>query len=593
MLAELEKYYPFPNNLVELFQQSAGKWPDRPAIGQKDPKTKQYQWTSYQQLSKRIDNLRGGLRKLQLAKGEAVGVILSNSTEWFMIENASHGLGLRFVPMYERELAKKWQYIIQDAQIKVLFVRDQLIYEKVSSIIGECPSLVGIYLVSGEGEKTLSSLEKWGQDHPTPAYKPHWSEIAVLIYTSGTTGSPKGVLLTHGNLTACSRTGYKLFPELNEHTVALSILPWAHSYALSAELHNCLQFGASIGIMESTDTLANDFLAIRPTALMCVPRVFNKIYNGINKTMQDAPKIKKWLFDLACAEAKKCRGRKPTLTLKFLDQVVFKKIRSRFGGRLRTALTASAVMNNEIALFFKDIGIHIYDCYGLTETAPAITMNAPIWGNKIGSVGKPISGMHVKIEQGEIIAYGAHVMVGYHNKPEQTAAIMTTDTWNGFRGIKTGDLGHFDQDGFLYVTGRCKDEYKLACGKYVHPETIETEIKLLPYVINAFVTGDNQEYNVAALVLDRDTLNRDIRTKEWQSLPTAELFKKAAFIQFITTEVTNHLKNSFAFYEIPRQYLLLDEDFSIDNGMLTQTMKVVRGEIIKKYGVMLSGLYGT
>ncbi|MBN1498362.1 MAG: AMP-binding protein [Spirochaetes bacterium] len=600
-IEQLDKYYYPPRNLVDLFEESVVKWGDRPAIGQKDPATGEYVWTTYRELARRIDNLRGALHALGLKKGETVGVILSNSVEWFVIENATHGLGGRFIPMYEKELEKKWHYMIKESEVKFLFVRDAAILKKITPLTGDCDDLNDTFVVYGEGEKSLSSLEKSGAARTIPSYKPHWSEVAVIIYTSGTTGDPKGVVLNHGNLTHCSQSGYRIYPELNETCIALSILPWAHSYAISAELHNFLQFGGSIGIMGSLETLTTDFLAVRPTHLMSVPRVFNKIYNGIQMMMAEEGGVKKKLFDAACAEAARCRDGKKTLKLKILDRLVFSKIRARLGGRLKGSLTASAVMNLDIALFFKDVGIDIYDCYGLSETSPAITMNSPMYGNKIGSVGKPVMDMHVKIDKsrtgadspdGEILVYGAHVMMGYLKKPEQTAAIMLSDTWNGFPGIRTGDLGRFDEEGNLYVTGRFKDEYKLSNGKYVHPESLEIDMKLVPHVANAFVYGDGKEYNVGIIIPDFETIKKDSRTAKWADRPAAEIIRDEEFRDFLTREVNDHLRKSFAGYEIPKKYIITDQDFTLENGMLTQTLKVVRGEVVKKYAEMLNKLYG-
>jgi long-chain acyl-CoA synthetase len=596
----LDSYYASPRDLVELFEGSVARHGDRPAIGTKDPTTKKYRWATYREIAARVDNLRAALHALGLASGEAVGVIIHNTVDWFVIEQAVHGLGGRFVPMYEKELAWKWKYMIRDANVRYLFVRDAAILDKVQAFQEEIPGLAGIFTIYGGGDRSLGALEERGRTTPVPSIRPHWSEVAVLIYTSGTTGDPKGVLLTHGNLTACSQAGYRVYPNLNKDSVALSILPWAHSYALSAELHNFLQFGGAIGLMESLDTLAEDFLLVRPTHLMCVPRVFNKIYNGIMMRMEQEGWIKKRLFLAACRAAKQCRGRPKSLELRILDRLVFSKIRARFGGRLLGALTASAVMNVDVALFFADIGIDIYDCYGLTETAPAITMNSPARGNRYGSVGKPVGNMHVVIDRsligsdspdGEILAYGAHVMLGYHNKPVQTAAIMTENTWNGFPGIRTGDLGRFDDDGFLYVTGRCKDEYKLSNGKYVHPESIENEMKLVLHVANAFVYGAGKEYNVAIIVPDFETVRRDPATARWAHLSPEELVRDESFREFVIGELGDQLRKTFAGYELPRKHLFVERDFTLDNAMLTQTMKVVRREVLKEYGERLEALY--
>jgi long-chain acyl-CoA synthetase len=599
-IAQLDTYYPAPNNLVDLFEQGVSKFSAKNAIGQKDPATKEYRWTTFGQLAERINNVRGALNSLGLKKGEAVGVILSNSTEWFVLENATHGLGACFVPMYEKELLNTWKYIIKDSALKFLFVRDRDLYEKVKVFKDEIPTIEEIFVVYGDGEKSLASLEAMGAKSPVPSYKPHWSEIAELIYTSGTTGDPKGVLLSHGNLTACTKSGVEIFPELNENSVLLNILPWAHSYALSAELHAVMIFGCCVSIMESIDTLGQDFLAVRPNFIVAVPRIFNKIYSGIQLKMEEEGGLTKKLFDATCAEAKKCRNKRKSLKLKILDKIVFDKIRARFGGRLAGAMTASALMNPGIAEFFKDLGIPTYDCYGLTETAPAITMNSSRMGNRYGTVGKVVPNMHVKIDKartgeknrdGEIVAYGAHIMMGYHNKPEQTAAIMVEDTWNGFPGIRTGDMGCFDDDGFLVITGRFKDEYKLANGKYVHPESIETDIKLLPIVANAFIYGDGKEYNVSIVVPDFELVKKDPRTVKWAAMSPKEVIADSDFQAFLTGEISGHLRKTFGGYEIPKKILFIDEDFTRDNGMLTQTLKLIRREVLKKYGDQLNSLY--
>jgi long-chain acyl-CoA synthetase len=286
--------------------------------------------------------------------------------------------------------------------------------------------------------------------------------------------------------------------------------------------------------------------------------------------------------------------------LKILDKIVFAKIRERFGGRLTGVLTASAVMNPHIAMFFADLGIPTYDAYGLTETSPAITMNSPLLGNKYGSVGKCVENMHVIIDKsatdddsddGEIIAYGAHVMMGYHNKPEQTAEIMMKDNWNGFPGIRTGDQGHLADDGFLYITGRFKDEYKLSNGKYIHPESIETDIKLLHNIVNAFVWGEGKAYNIAVIVPDFATMKKDDRIAQWAQGSPQEVVKNKNIQDFLSNEIKMHLKQSYGGYEIPQKFIYTSEDFTLENGLVTQTMKLKRKEALKAYLKEIKKLY--
>jgi long-chain acyl-CoA synthetase len=600
-IEELDKYYQHPRNLVDLFEDTAARCGDRNAIGTKNLSTKQYEWITYKNLAERINNARGGLQWLGVSKGDAVGVIIGNSVEWYVLENACHGLGAMFVPMYEKELMKIWQYIIKDSGLKYLFVKDEKLYEKVRHFKDEIENLKEIFIIYGDGANSLAALEEAGKKNPVKSYKPHWSEPAELIYTSGTTGDPKGVCLSHGNLSACSQAGYNIFPTLDENSVSLAILPWAHSYGLSAELHNFMQFGGAIALMESVDTLGEDFLKVRPTYLIAVPKVFNKIYDGIQAKMHQDGGLKKMLFDMTCREAVKCRGKADkSVKLKILDKIVFSKIRERFGGRLSGVLTASAVMNPDIAMFFADLGIPTYDAYGLTETSPAITMNSPLLGNRYGSVGKCVENMHVKIDksvteddsdEGEIIAYGAHVMMGYHNKPQQTAQVMVKDDWKGFPGIRTGDQGRLTDDGFLYITGRFKDEYKLSNGKYIHPESIETDIKLIHNIANAFLWGDGKAYNVVVIVPDFATMKKDDRIAKWAQGPPEEVVRNKNIQDFLSEEIKNHLKKSYGGYEIPQKFIFTSEDFTLENGLVTQTMKLKRKEVVKTYSEEIEKLY--
>lgn len=600
-IAELDHFYNHPRNLVDLFEDTAAKFGTRHAIGTKNPQTKEYEWITYQRLAERINVVRGGLHRLGVGKGDAIGVIIGNSVEWYVLENAAHGLGAIFVPMYEKELRKTWHYIVADSGLKFLFVKDDKILEQTRSFKSEIATLKEIFTIHGDGEKSLQAVEAAGSKAPVPSYKPHWSEAADLIYTSGTTGEPKGVLLSHGNLTSCSQGGFHLYPNLDENAVSLAILPWAHSYGLSAELHCFLMFGGAIALMESVDTLAEDMLKVRPTFLIAVPRVFNRIYDAVHAKMRDAGGLKKKLFDLACREAIRCRGKDKTLMLKVLDRVVFSKIRDKFGGRLQCVLTASAVMNPAIAMFFDDIGIPTYDAYGMTEAAPAISMNSPLRGNRYGSIGQCLENMHVKIdksrtgeasEDGEIVAYGANVMLGYHNKPELTAQIMTTDRWNGFPGIHTGDRGRLTADGYLYITGRFKDEYKLTNGKYVHPESIETDIKLMRNIANAFVWGDGKGYNIAVIVPDFAAMTKDERIAQWAQGDPHTVVQQPRIQEFLSAEIKNHLQQSYGGYEIPQRYIFASEDFTLDNGLLTQTMKLKRAAVIEKFAAEIDQSYG-
>jgi long-chain acyl-CoA synthetase len=340
----------------------------------------------------------------------------------------------------------------------------------------DVPGLEHVFLIDGTTVSNMRDVEENGRKAPVASIKPAPSDIAVLIYTSGTTGSPKGVLLSHGNFTSNVRAGGGMFPELSPESRSLSILPWAHSYGQTAELYNFINLGASMGFIRDVTTLGDDMANVAPTFLIAVPRVFNKIYDGLWTKMKETGGLGLKLFTMGLESAAQLRALSekgqsalmPKLKYKLADRIVYSKIRQRFGGQLKAALTASAMMNVEVAQFFTDIGLPVFDAYGLTETSPAVTMNNRE-ANKPGSVGRPIDKVRVVIdksagdgegEDGEVIVYGPNVMQGYHNKPEATKEVITEDG-----GFRTGDLGRLDEDGFLFITGRIKEQYKLENGK--------------------------------------------------------------------------------------------------------------------------------
>jgi long-chain acyl-CoA synthetase len=596
----LEKYQlTKPDNIVELFENSVKMFFDRPCLGTKN-KQGQYEWITYQEMGRRINNLRGGLAGIGVQRGDAVGIISNNSVDWAVGHFATVGLGAFYVPMYEAELTHVWEYIIKDSGTKVLFVSKPEIYEKIKDFVSLIPTLEKIYVMQGTGKNTMAELEASGEKKPVSPVYPGPEEVAVLIYTSGTTGDPKGVLLMHGNWTSNHHARVKAFPGFNPDDRTLSLLPWAHSFGLG-ELHTFTAVGGSLGFMESVNTVVSDMAAVRPTFLVAVPRIFNKVYDTIVTKVNEAGGAKKKLFDTGVRAAKERRqlaeeGKSSFLAdlkFKIIDKIVFQKIRDLFGGRLKGAMTGSAAMNPEISKFFFDIGIPLYDAYGLSETSPGITANCPT-SYRIGSVGQVIDKVKVVIDQsvvepgaadGEIICYGPNVMKGYHNKPEATHEIMTADG-----GLRTGDRGRLDADGFLWITGRIKEQYKLENGKYVFPAALEEDICLNHYVQSALIYGAGREYNVCLIVPDflvlekyaeKNNLPKDVKT----------LVARDDVQKMISDDIIDTLKKKYGGYEIPRKFIYLAEPFTLENGMITQTMKLKRRVITEKYKDKIEALY--
>ncbi|MBW2558031.1 MAG: long-chain fatty acid--CoA ligase [Deltaproteobacteria bacterium] len=582
-----------PGNLVTFLERSVAKYADRPLFGTKNSQG-EYEWITYAQVGRRVDNLRAGLAGLGVGKDDTVGMIANNRTEWAIGAFATYGLGGRWVPMYESELLHVWKYIITDSSIKILFVANPAIYEQVKDFVNEIPTLEKIFLIDGTGVNRMAMLEADGEKNPVPPIKPRPNDIAALIYTSGTTGDPKGVLLSHGNFSSNSHAGRKMYPELTANeAVSLSVLPWAHSYGQTAELYTMIYLGGSMGFIEGVKTIAGDMAKVKPTWLIAVPRIFNKIYDGLWSKMNETGGLPRKLFVMGVESAKKRRelaakGKSDFITnlkFKIADRIVFQKIRSGLGGRLMGSMTGSAMMNPEIAQFFFDVGIPLYDCYGMSETSPAITMNSSL-DYKLGTVGKPIEKVRVVIDKslgdknlgdGEIVVYGPNVMKGYHNKPEQTREVITEDG-----GMRTGDRGRLDEDGFLHITGRIKEQFKLENGKFVFPSALEEDICLVPYVENAMIYGDGRAYNVCLVVPDFLALGKYAKKNNLPSDPE-KLLEMEDIKELIGGEIVKFLQGKYGGYEIPKKFIYLAEGFSLENGTLTQTMKVKRRVVLERY----------
>jgi long-chain acyl-CoA synthetase len=590
-----------PDNLIDWWQESVTKFADRKLIGTKN-KNGVYEWVTRKEVNTRIDNLRAGLAQLDVNEGDAVGIIANNRVEWIVAAFAAWGRLARFVPMYEAELVQIWKYIITDSQIKVLFVSKPEIYQKIKDFPKDIPTLKYIFVIDAEVEHSMAALEKKGAAKPVAPRSPKPNDIAELIYTSGTTGNPKGVLLSHGNFTSNALAGIKMYPELQVNEVlTLAILPWAHSFGQTGELFAMIRLGGAMGLAESATTIANDIALVKPTFLVAVPRVFNRIYDGLWTKMNKEGGLAKALFVMGVETAKKKReltaeGKSCFMTnLKFTiaDKIVFKKIRERLGGRLQGSMSGSAAMNPEIAQFFFDIGVPIYDCYGLTETSPAATMNAS-YDYRLGSVGKAIEKVKIIIDSsvveegatdGEIIVYGPNVMKGYHGRPEDTKAALTPDG-----GFRTGDRGRLDKDGFLFITGRIKEQYKLENGKFCFPVALEEEICLVHFVQQAVIYGINRPYNICIIVPDFDVLLNYAKEKGMtQDIKT--LVARQDIIDMISEDITKHLKGKFGGYEIPKKFLFLPEPFSLDNGTLTQTMKLKRKVVLDRLNDQIEAFY--
>jgi len=593
------------DTIVDIYKHSIPAFPTRPLFGVK--KAGVWQWTTYAEFGKAVDRARRGLGELGVGKGDKVAIIANNRVEWAVAAYATYGRAAAYVPMYEQQPEKDWEYMVKDSETKVLVVATTAIYKKIKHFLGSIPTLEHMVVledgfVPGEGEKALSYADLLVRGDKAPdgdAYiLPSKTDIAGFIYTSGTTGTPKGVILSHSNIASNVSAVEVLFP-VSPDDRSLSFLPWAHSFGQTCELHTLFSRGASMGMAESVEKIIENLAEVQPTLLFSVPRIFNKLYTAVQKTIASKPPVIQRMVKSALKASGKIRDNKPLsigerLVVALTDKLVFAKVRARFGGKLKYAFSGGAAISRDVAEFIDSLGVTVYEGYGLTETSPIATANCP-GHRRIGSVGRAIPHVRIDIDssvgggekngykEGEILVSGPNIMVGYHNRDEDNAAVFT-DT----RAFRTGDMGYVDSEGYLYITGRIKEQYKLENGKYVVPTPLEEALKLSPYVLNVMVYGDNKPFNVALIVVNVEAV------KSWasqQGLSLGDGLLTHEKVRSLMNAEVERLSEKFKGFESVREFALIDQDFTMDNGMLTPSMKLKRRKVMDVHGPLLEALY--
>jgi long-chain acyl-CoA synthetase len=583
-----------PADLVELLERALRRFADEPLLGTRSDGGS-WSWLGYAEFGAQVDAFRAALALAGIGAGDRVAIVADNCVPWAVACYAAYGRRAAFVPMYTSQHPDEWCFILRDCGAKLAVAQTPEIHASLVSLRDRLPALahvVGVGLAPG----VPASWETWlarGAAQPVAAERPKPSDVAGFIYTSGTTGRPKGVLQSHANLCFTVNALAQLFP-LGPGDRSLAFLPWAHSFGQICELHGLLNQGAALAINDDVASLLRDAAEVRPTILFAVPRVFNRIYDAVGKQMAARPWPVPGLFraGIALATARQ-RGERLGLArsalLAAIDRVLFGRVRERLGGQLRLAISGSAALGREVAEFVDALGVRVYEGYGLTETCPIVSANRP-GQRRLGSVGRPVPGVEVQIDHsatgvesdGEIVVRGPNIMLGYHQRPEENAAVLGADGW-----FRTGDLGRVDADGFLYITGRIKEQYKLENGRYVVPAPLEEQLKLSPYIASAFVYGDNRPHNVALIVPDVPAL------ESWANRSGRTLGDPAgdpAVRELLGSEL-ERLSSGFKGYERPRGFAVLGEDFTTANGLLTPTLKLKRPAVFERYRAEIEALY--
>lgn len=593
--------------LADLFDHATTTFSSRELFGTK--KDGRWTWTTYGEFASLVERFRGGLASLGIQRGDTIACVANNRVEWAVAAYAAYGLGAAFVPMYEAQHPKEWEFIVKDCEAKLLVVANDAILAKAKGLLDAAPSLESIVLLDGttNGDGRIASYAALlASGKKADAIKPRPEDNATLIYTSGTTGNPKGVILTHANIASNVSATHLVFP-MDRVDRSLSFLPWAHSFGQTAELHALFSNGASMAICEGVDKILDNLAEVQPTLLFSVPRIFNRLYMAVQTQIASKPRpIQEAVKAALRITAKERAGERLKLhelaILELVDKVVFSKVRGRFGGRLKYAFSGGAALSRDVAEFIDSLGVVVYEGYGLTETSPIATANVP-GGRRIGSVGRAIPGVRIEIDpatgerkaaeggkperfEGEILVYGHNVMKGYLKRPEENSAVFTKDG-----GFRTGDMGFVDPQGFLFITGRIKEQYKLENGKYVVPTPLEEQLKLSSFVTNVMVYGDNRPFNVALIVANVPAV-KAWAAEQQLSLPSdpEALLKDDRVRGLFRQQIEKH-GAAFKGFESIQDFALVTEDFTTDNGMLTPSLKLKRRKVLETYGSLLDALY--
>jgi len=584
-------------NLVELAGASVARFADRPLFGERVAGA--WRWISYGQWHERVAALRAGLAALGIGPGDRVAMVSRNSTVWATAAYASFGLGATFVPMYEAQRPEDWELILGDCGAAAVFGRTAGITASLVAMKPRLPALRHVITIEADAgdPRSLAAVISAGPPRdpvaPGLAHQIAPDDVAGLIYTSGTSGTPKGVMLTHRNLVSNALACVAGFPiEPDDRTI--SFLPWAHVYGQVVELHILIAAGASTAFNTDTEHLLDDLREVKPTILVAVPRIFNKLHTSVRAQIEQQPRVIRSVFRRGLAASlRRHRGEPLGLgerIICWIAGLLFAKIRRKLGGHLKYAISGSATLSREVGEFIDGLGIDVYEGYGLTETSPIVTMNSP-GHRRLGSVGRPIADVTIEIDasrgdtpgEGEIIVHGPNVMKGYHARPDEDARAFTADG-----GLRTGDLGRIDDDGYLFITGRIKEQYKLENGKYVMPSPLEERLALSPFIRNIMLHGASRPYNVALVVIDGAPI-RSWAAEHGISLG-AELTSDERVRALIQDELARQAKG-FRPYERPLDCVLTESPFTVENGLLTPTLKLKRRAVYARYGAALDALY--
>ncbi len=583
--------------LSGLFLDAVDRGYDRPAF-QRFVSDTELASISHQEAYAAVRAVAGGLDGLGLVPGDRAAILSENRPEWALADYACLCARIIDVPIYSTLLPHQIEYLLNNSGSRLIFVSTREQLEKIAEIRSSCPTLEYVVvfdplpdlpdwaLAWSELSERGAEVQISDEDFRARARAVEPDDVATILYTSGTTGDPKGVMLTHNNLFSNVQATTEA---LGVQTKTVSFLPLSHILQRMVD-YLLFKTGCTIAYARGMQTVADDIRVVRPTILISVPRLYEKIYNRVTDASGFKGTLIRWAMGVGERWADRTlagRSPGPALSLQYAlaDRLVFKKIRAGVGGRLRVFVSGGAPLSPTINKFFYYAGLRIQEGYGLSETSPVTNVNTPEHF-RIGTVGKPIPGTTIRIaEDGEVLVRGPQVMKGYYQNPEATAEAIDSDGW-----FHTGDIGTLDDDGFLRITDRKKDLIVTAGGKNIAPQPIENRLKTNRFVEQAVMVGDRRQFPVLLLVPDFAVLEGWARAKGVSADDRATLVAAPAVQALIEQEIDDHL-DELASFERPKKIGLLVEECSIENGMLTPTQKIKRRQVEKTYESLIAAFY--
>lgn len=589
--------------IPQLFYESVTRRP-RPDMFSAKDESGTYRDISSEEMQRRVRAVRLGLGALGVKRGDRVAILSENRVEWAVTDLAALSLGAADVPIYPTLLPETIEYILKDCQPVAVFVSDEAQARKIAEIRAGLPFLNDVISydhVAVPDVMPFAKLEQMGAnlaekmpqsaaDDVGPAEP---EDLCSIIYTSGTTGDPKGVMLSHWNFVSNVLDAVGLI-DIGPEDKALSFLPLSHVFERMAGYYTMVHAGTGIAYAENVETVAADMQLVKPTVMVSVPRLYEKIFDRVNAAAMAGGPVKRLFFGWAKRVGKEiCRleqaGSPVPGRLRFqqgiVDRLVFSKLRQRTGGRLRFFVSGGAPLAVHINEFFYAAGLTVLEGYGLTETSPVISVNT-FERNRIGSVGPVIPNTEVRIaDDGEILARGPGIMLGYYNKPEATAETIDDEGW-----LHTGDIGHLDEDGYLFITDRKKDILVTAGGKNVAPQPIENQLKKNKFIAQVVVVGDRRPYLSCLIVPNFEELEAWAKLHKVAWTDHADLLAK----QEVRDKFQRGLDRANA--KLPsfgtiKRFCLVKDEFTLERGELTPTLKVKRNVIQREYAGLIDGMY--